>query len=43
MMEDPRHVVERLADVDPAPDQVGTRLVDVVDRELQAFERAGRG
>jgi hypothetical protein len=42
-MEDPRRVVERLADVDPAPDEVGTGLVDVVDGELQAFRRAGRG
>jgi hypothetical protein len=42
VMEDPCHVVERFADVDPAPDQVRTGLIDVVDRELEPLGRAGR-
>ena len=42
-MEDAGHVVERLADLDAPLDQVGARGVDVVDRQLQALERARRG
>ena len=41
VMENSRHVVEPLADVDPAGNQVCTGLVDVVGRELQALGRRG--
>ena len=41
VVEHPGRVVEGLADVDPAGDQVGSGVVDVVDAELEAFERAG--
>ena len=41
MVEHSRGVVEDLADLDAAPDQVGAGLTDVVDGELQAFERTG--
>jgi hypothetical protein len=42
-MEDPGYVVERLADINPAPNEVGTGLVDVVNRELHTLGRAWRG
>ena len=42
VMEDSGDVVEALADVDAPPEKVRPGLVDVVDRELQAFEGSGR-
>src|SRR3954453_993591 len=40
VVEDPGHVVERLADVDASGDEVGPSLVYVVDRELEPLRGA---
>ena len=42
VVEDAAHVVEHLADLDPAARELGAGLVDVVDRELQTLAGAGR-
>jgi hypothetical protein len=43
VVEDPAGVVEHLADVDAAADELLARRVDVVHREHQVLDRAGDG